>query len=752
MVAVRRTHLKSGFDLKSWIESLSLPDYEKSAILQTFDYCSRHLDENTDDGIRLRKRAAEMVGILLTLHLDLPTLQTAIIYPHVEEGHFTIDQARDEFGPEIAQLLSGTRDMEAIKCLQNISNNEVPEQQVDKVRRMLISMIEDVRSVCVKLAERIAVLREVKSAPEETRVLIAKEISTIYAPLANRLGIGQLKWELEDLAFRYLHPDIYKKIAHLLDEKRIDREAYINKFVSELKAALAENGIKADVYGRPKHIYSIWRKMQKKHLEFTQLYDVRAVRIIVEKINDCYAALGVVHTHWHHIPSEFDDYIANPKPNGYKSIHTVVIGDEGKTVEIQIRTQQMHRDAELGVAAHWKYKEGRTGQSDSAYEERIAWLRKLLAWQEDMVESGSLIDEFRSQVFEDRVYVFTPKGDVIDLPQGATPLDLAYSIHTMVGHCCIGAKVNNKIVPFTYTLQTGEQVEIITQKEPNPSRDWLNPENGYIRTSRARAKIQSWFKKIDREHNITAGREILARELDRHGLDLSKEKTEELLQGACPKYNVAQIDELLAKIGAGDVKINQLINSFETALKNSRSGEEADREILARYGADETRQSDASAKTLPGKAGPGSEISVHGVGNLLTHLAKCCHPIPGDDIVGFITVGRGISVHRTDCPQFKDLSKGHPERVVEASWNGSYSKGYSLTVIIEANDRPGLLRDITTVLANQNVNVLGVRSKSNIARHSAVIEIDMEVYNVGDLSRVLTRLNQINDVVSAKRL
>ena len=379
MVAVRRTHLKSGFDLKSWIESLSLPDYEKSAILQTFDYCSRHLDENTDDGIRLRKRAAEMVGILLTLHLDLPTLQTAIIYPHVEEGHFTIDQARDEFGPEIAQLLSGTRDMEAIKCLQNISNNEVPEQQVDKVRRMLISMIEDVRSVCVKLAERIAVLREVKSAPEETRVLIAKEISTIYAPLANRLGIGQLKWELEDLAFRYLHPDIYKKIAKLLDEKRIDREAYINKFVSELRAALAENGIKADVYGRPKHIYSIWRKMQKKHLEFTQLYDVRAVRIIVEKINDCYAALGVVHTHWHHIPSEFDDYIANPKPNGYKSIHTVVIGDEGKTVEIQIRTQQMHRDAELGVAAHWKYKEGRTGQSDSAYEERIAWLRKLLA-------------------------------------------------------------------------------------------------------------------------------------------------------------------------------------------------------------------------------------------------------------------------------------------------------------------------------------------------------------------------------------
>ena len=427
-----------------------------------------------------------MIGILLTIHMDLATLQVAILYNYYTENLLSISRVEEDFPKLIVSIMKGAIDMEAIRFLQNMGD-EVTDNQIDNVRRMLIAMVEDIRAVVIKLSERIAYLREVKNADEETRVLTAKEISAIYAPLANRLGIGQLKWELEDLSFRYLHPDIYRQIAKQLDEKRIDREEYINNFVQELKELLKHAGIEAEVYGRPKHIYSIWRKMQKKNLDFSELYDVRAVRIITQELSDCYAALGVVHTHWHHIPKEFDDYVANPKPNGYQSIHTVVLGDGGKPVEIQIRTEKMHQNAELGVAAHWKYKEN-SKSNDTAYEERIAWLRHLLSWQEDMVESGTLVDEFRTQVFEDRVYLFTPKGDVVDLPAGATPLDMAYSIHTNIGHRCIGAKVNGKIVPFTYQLQTGEQVEILTQKEPNPSRDWLNPNNGYLKTSKARSK------------------------------------------------------------------------------------------------------------------------------------------------------------------------------------------------------------------------------------------------------------------------
>ncbi|MGL4478603.1 MAG: GTP diphosphokinase, partial [Aeromonas veronii] len=404
-----------------------------------------------------------------------------------------------------------------------LHRSETSPEQVDNVRRMLLAMVEDVRAVVIKLAERIACLREAKTADEETRVLMAQEITNIYAPLANRLGIGQLKWELEDLAFRYLHPDTYKQIAKQLDEKRLDRERYIREFVQSLRNGLKEAGVDAEVYGRPKHIYSIWRKMQKKHLEFNELFDVRAVRVVTKRLQDCYAALGIVHTQFHHIPREFDDYVANPKPNGYQSIHTVVVGPEGKTVEIQIRTDQMHQDAELGVAAHWRYKEGaQAGGKANTFEDKIEWLRKLLAWQEDLSESGSLLEDLRSQVFEDRVYVFTPKGDVIDLPAGATPLDFAYHVHSMIGHRCIGAKIDGRIVPFTYALQTGDQVEVITQKEPNPSRDWMNPNAGFLRSSRARAKVATWFRKLDRDKNIVAGRELFEKELDRHNLSMSK--------------------------------------------------------------------------------------------------------------------------------------------------------------------------------------------------------------------------------------
>lgn len=743
MVAIRNTHHKTLFDLPTWIDSLQqINNDDRKVLSDTFNYCSQ-LCKDQNINHKLQSRSAEMIGILLTIHMDLATLQVAILYNYYTERLLTVKQVEQDFPKLIVSIMKGAIDMEAIRFLQNMGD-EITDNQIDNVRRMLIAMVEDIRAVVIKLSERIAYLREVKNEDEETRVITAKEISVIYAPLANRLGIGQLKWELEDLSFRYLHPDLYRQIAKQLDEKRIDREEYINNFVAELKALLKDSNIDAEVYGRPKHIYSIWRKMQKKNLEFSELYDVRAVRIITKELADCYAALGVVHTHWHHIPKEFDDYVANPKPNGYQSIHTVVLGTGGKPVEIQIRTEKMHQNAELGVAAHWKYKEN-SKSNDVAYEERIAWLRHLLSWQEDMVESGTLVDEFRTQVFEDRVYLFTPKGDVVDLPAGATPLDMAYSIHTNIGHRCIGAKVNGKIVPFTYQLQTGEQVEILTQKEPNPSRDWLNPNNGYLKTSKARSKVAAWFKRLDREKNLIAGREIFDRELERNGIILTKEQLDKSLAQACQRHNLVSVDDLMVNIGSGVIKINQLINYLE--LGNKTAAEE-DQSILEKFDKATTNNNANNNKNVKSS----NNIIINGVGNLLIHLCKNCRPVPGDDITGFITQGRGITIHRFDCANLSEQKKSNPERIVEASWAVSYSQGYTITVRITASDRPGLLRDITTVIANERINVLGIQSKSNVKTQTANIDIDMEVYNISALTKIISKLNLVENVISAKRL
>ena len=735
MVAVRDIHLKDNFTLDEWVSSLSLGEAEKDQLRTAYQYCVSQGEEALTS--RLLVRGVEMVGILMMLNMDVATLKAAILYPFVEAGLITTARMEEDFGSKIAKLVEGVLEMEAIRSLQTLHRSETAPEQVDNVRRMLLAMVEDVRAVVIKLAERIACLREAKLADEETRVLMAQEITNIYAPLANRLGIGQLKWELEDLAFRYLHPETYKQIAKQLDEKRLDRERYIREFVQSLRDALAEAGVEAEVYGRPKHIYSIWRKMQKKHLEFNELFDVRAVRVITKRLQDCYAALGIVHTHFHHIPREFDDYVANPKPNGYQSIHTVVVGNEGKAVEIQIRTDQMHQDAELGVAAHWRYKEGAQASKATNFEDKIEWLRKLLAWQEDLSESGSLLEDLRSQVFEERVYVFTPKGDVIDLPAGATPLDFAYHVHSMIGHRCIGTKIDGRIVPFTYTLQTGDQVEVITQKEPNPSRDWMNPNAGFLRSSRARAKVATWFRKLDRDKNVAAGKELLDKELDRHNLTLSK-----VDKVVLERFNAEELDDLLAGIGSGDIRINQLLNYLDTRY-NKPTAEEEDRRLLAKL--------EQKANT-PFRPKPKDHIVVEGVGNLMTHIARCCQPIPGDAIQGFITMGRGVSIHRDDCEQLKELSRRNPERLIDAVWGENYSGGYGLTIRILSNDRSGLLRDITTVLANEKINVMGVRSRSNVKDQTAEIDMELEIYNINAFNRALAKLSQLNDVISAKRL
>ncbi|GAL32571.1 GTP pyrophosphokinase (p)ppGpp synthetase I [Vibrio maritimus] len=599
-------------------------------------------------------------------------------------------------------------------------------------------MVDDFRCVVIKLAERICNLREVKDEPDEVRRAAAKECANIYAPLANRLGIGQLKWEIEDYAFRYQQPDTYKQIAKQLSERRIVREQYIKDFVDDLTSEMQASSILAEVSGRPKHIYSIWRKMQKKNLDFDELFDVRAVRIIAERLQDCYAALGVVHTKYKHLPSEFDDYVANPKPNGYQSIHTVILGPEGKTIEIQIRTKQMHEDSELGVAAHWKYKEGGSG-GRSGYDEKITWLRKLLDWQEEMSDSGEMLDELRSQVFDDRVYAFTPRGDVVDLPMGATPLDFAYHIHSEVGHRCIGAKVGGRIVPFTHKLAMGDQVEIITAKEPNPSRDWLNPSTGFVHSGRARAKINAWFRKQSREKNLEAGREILEAELTKIGATLKDAE-----QYALKRFNVNSADELYVGVGSGDLRINQIINHIN-ALVNKPTAEEEDQQALEKLQESENK---APAQSRPHK----DAVVVEGVDNLMTHLARCCQPIPGDQIKGYITQGRGISVHRADCEQLEELSHHAPERIIDTVWGSGFVGSYILTIRVEAMERGGLLKDITTLLTNEKIKVTSMKSRSDYKRQLSIMDFDLEVNNIEVLSRVTKRIEQIKDVMNVKRL
>ncbi|WP_372871765.1 GTP diphosphokinase [Shewanella sp.] len=734
MVSVREAHFNDvDFNLEEWVARYVEEPQDAEVLLELLRSVEAMPVKDVKSHQALMSRAREMIEILAPLNMDIETLQAAVLFSVQEAGLLPQEKLIEKFGDKLGNLVASVVTMNAIGSLNLSEQSRSGEVQIDNIRKMLLAMVEDVRAVVIKLAERVCLLRAVKNADEETRVLLAREIADIYAPLANRLGIGQLKWELEDISFRYLHPETYKEIAKQLDGKRIDRETYIEQFVSDLQARLDHDQIRAKVYGRPKHIYSIWRKMKGKHLKFDELFDVRAVRIVTDRLQDCYGALGVVHTLYHHIPREFDDYVANPKPNGYQSIHTVVVGPEGKTVEIQIRTEEMHQDAELGVAAHWKYKEGHAGKQ-SGYEEKINWLRKILQWQEDVVESGNLVEEIRSQVFEDRVYVFTPSGEVVDLPAGSTVLDFAYYIHSQVGHKCIGAKVDGRIVPFTYQVETGERIEIITSKHPNPKRDWLNPNLGYIRTSRARSKIQHWFKQQDRDKNLVAGREMLEAELSRVGLTLKDASS------AIERFNMTNMDDLLAAIGGGDVRLNQVVNHIQSRLRVHEISDEAAVEDLVKKG-----QQKPIAKTR-------DQIEVNGVGNLLSHIAQCCRPVPGDEIFGFITKGRGISVHRADCEQVKELMRAHPERVVDVVWGENYSGGYKIRLRVLAHDRTGLLRDLTSVLAAEKSNVLAMSSSSDVKNQTAAIELELELYNVDGLSRVLSKLGQVDGVIEARRL
>ena len=725
MVHVRSTHVDDpnyNDDQQHWLHDVAQPEVVKQHAAELAKAHPKYA--------QALLKGKEMVEILAPLNLDTESLVASLYAPLIEAGAINLDKLPDDTSKTLRVLLQNVHQMQSISDLQHFQHGQPDGNQIDNVRRMLLSMVEDVRAVLIKLAERICYLREVKNADEETRVLAAKECAEIYAPLANRLGIGQLKWELEDISFRYLHPQTYKALAKQLDERRLDRENYISAFVDELQQLLREQDIDAEVYGRPKHIYSIWRKMQKKHLQFDQLFDIRAVRILTDSLKDCYGALGVVHTRWRHLASEFDDYVATPKPNGYQSIHTVVVGPDNKNVEIQIRSHDMHDDAELGVAAHWMYKEGASAGKRHGFEEKISWLRKLLAWHEDMAGSDSLVDEIRSQVFEDRVYVFTPKGEVVDLPAGSTPLDFAYYIHSQVGHRCVGAKVDGRIVPFTYQLQNGNRVEILTQKTAKPRRDWLNPQMGYLHSARARAKVHTYFKKQDRDKNIIAGRELLENELHKHNLPLSK------ASDALDRFNVSSLDDLLAAIGAGDVRLHQVVNFLKPQTSD----------------AEKVEQLKKRAKVNKRKVGGTSEVVVEGIGNLMMQFAKCCEPLPGEPIMGFITQGRGVSVHRRDCEQLANLLHQHPQRAIEVNWSRETKQDYRAGIRISALDRNGLLHDITSVLSNEKAAVLQMDSDADGTSQTATIVLQVAVKDSESLQRISQRLRQINGVEQVQRV
>lgn len=744
MVQVRKTtdiDRDGSLDIQRWIDSLDVAPQDREQIgraCQMAMQAEAQARQSGEDGWAQRSSAfhtgLEMALILRELQLDRGALLAGILYRVVREGKLPLAKVRAVFGGEVAGLIDGVRQMAAVS--RTIKPDDAPvlgqsQSQADNVRRMLVALIDDVRIALIKLAERSCAIRAVKNQPDK-QLQVAREVFNIYAPLAQRLGIGHLKWELEDLAFRYLQADDYRQVAGFLDERRLDRQDYIEQVIEQLQQALQQQGLEPEIQGRAKHIYSIWRKMRQKSIGFTEVYDVRAVRILVAEVQHCYAALGVVHTLWPNISTEFDDYIANPKVNGYQSLHTAVYGPGGKVLEVQIRTPEMHQAAEFGVCAHWHYKAGDgdgAGPGSDSYERKLNWLRQVLDWHEEVGEQHDVRGGLAGRLSHERIYVFTPEGHVVDLPEGATPVDFAYHIHTEVGHRCRGAKVNGHIVPLTYRLSTGEQLEILTAREGQPSRDWLQTDLGYIRSSRTRAKIQQWFRLQARDQNLSQGRRLLEREFSRMALTAVDYKA------LANHFKYSSVEDMYVATGAGDLNPGQVITAAQE-LGEGPAAEQMDFDWAP-----------------PGSVNTGAVgIEVRGVGKLLTTLAGCCSPLPGDPISGYITLGRGVTVHRSDCNKLFQQLRAAPERLIEVNWGASTSTSYPASIRIDAFDRAGLLRDISALLASEQVNVMSSSSQTHRESNMATLVMTLEVEGLDALSRLLGRISQLPNIIDVTRI
>ena len=723
---------------------------ERELILRAYQFAEKaHEGQKRASGEPYITHCLAVAKILSELNIPSSVVAAGLLHDTVEDTPVTLEDLRNEFGEEVAKLVDGVTKLTNLPRVsrgdqlfsdedtgdgnnsENDEENGLPEPgeedarkralAQETLRKTFLAMGEDVRVVLIKLADRLHNMRTLGYMPEAKRKRIARETLDIFAPLANRLGIWQIKWELEDLALRYVNPEKYKEIAELLSQRRTDREHQIKEIIARLKEVLAQEGIEAEISGRPKHIYSIYKKMTDKEKGFDALMDLRGVRLIVPDKQDCYAALGVIHTHWRPIPREFDDYIAAPKDNMYQSLHTAVVYDDGKPLEVQIRTREMHENAEYGIAAHWRYKE-KGGKLDENYQQRVNTLRRLMDWRTDVTDAQEFVDGMKTDVFQDRVYVFTPRGDIIDLPSGSTPIDFAYHVHTIIGHRCRGAKVNGRLVTLDYQLKTGDMVEILTAKHGGPSRDWLNANLKLVNTQRARAKIRAWFKEQDREQNLTQGKAILERELDRLGLVIEPDIM-------ASTFDFHEPDDMYVAIGCGDLSIGRVITKLTDLSK-------------------EKQDTDLRTLTTPEKKEtPDAGITVVGLKGMLTTFARCCKPVPGDDIVGYITRGRGVTIHRQDCPNI--LSQKDRERIIKVSW-GSNPRTYPVPVMIKAYDRQGLMNDISMILSDEGVNILNVELK--VAQHQAMLSLVLEVGNIEQLSRVLARIENLPNVTEAQRV
>ncbi len=719
-------------DIALWLESLALhfkPE-EIAEIRRAIEFAvPLYADATELTGVPVLQHALGTASILIGMNLDHEAMIAAILHALPDYLDAWMEQVATAFNANIVALVQGISRMEQIQIFSDLHKQEKADQaqQVESLRKMLLAMVDDIRVVLIKLAERTQTMRMLKGASPEDQQHIAREIRGIFAPLANRLGVWQVKWELEDLALRYLEPELYKKTAKLLDERRVDREQYIEDVKAQLKLELQQAGITAEVSGRSKHINSIVNKMKRKKVEFSELYDVRAVRILVDDVKACYTALGIVHNLWQPIPSEFDDYIAHPKSNDYRSLHTAVVGPRGLALEVQIRTHEMHQHSELGVAAHWRYKEG--GKSDSKYEEKIAWLRQILEWKEDVSDSGEngdMVEQFKSELFQDQVYVLTPQGKVIDLPKGATPVDFAYTLHTDLGHRTRGAKVDGNIVPLNYQLQNGQRVEILAAKQGAPSRDWINPSLGYLHSNRARAKVKHWFKHQHHDENVAQGRAQLDREL--HRLGVGAVNQEKLAQ----RLNFHKLEDFLAAIGRGDVTSRQILNAIqeESPIK-----------------AEQPVKSLGSKSTASRTSANG--VLVEGVDNLMTKMAKCCKPAPPDQIVGYVTLDHGVTIHRKDCAAMQRVPEDRRDRVLNAQWGRKQDAKFSVDIEVVAYDRQGLLRDVIELLAKEKVNVTKVNTFNRI--NQAFMQYTLDILDLEQLSKILALLQHLPNVISAKR-
>ena len=708
---------------------------DKDMVKRAYDLaCDAHKEQKRESGEPYVTHPVDVASILAEMGMDTSTIVAGLLHDVIEDTEYTYEDIKNSFNEEIANLVQG------VTKLGKIEYKTKEEQQADNVRKMLLAMAKDIRVIIIKLADRLHNLRTLKFMPKAKQKQKAKETLDIYAPLAHRLGISKIKWELEDLAFRYLHEEEYYDLVKEIAEKRVERETYIAEIKEDLSKKLEESEIDSDIDGRPKHFYSIYKKMVNKNKSIEQIFDLTAIRILVNTVKDCYGVLGIVHTIYKPIPGRFKDYIAMPKPNMYQSLHTTVIGPQGKTFEIQIRTFEMHKTAEYGIAAHWKYKEGDTQEEkENSFENKLAWLRDMLEWQKETSDAEEFIEGFKIDLFTDEIFVFTPKGVVINLPSGATPIDFAYRIHTDIGNRCVGAKVNGKIVPLDYKLKTGEIVEVLTAKNAKgPNIDWLN----IAKSNQAKSKIRQWFKKIKKEENIDKGKETFEKELKKQGVVFADIAKGEVYERAIKRYNIHNTEDLYAAIGIGQLSASSFISKLkEENVIDKQSQENLNKPIEEQYNKFDKGTENKSNRNSYG-------VTVKGVNNIMIRFARCCNPVPGDEIQGYITKGRGVSVHRNDCSNLKSLINYDPSKVVDVSWGLSKGAAYVAEIQVRADDRIGILTDIMNIISESKLplNALNAKSsKGNIAMISIRVKID-SIEQLKELMRKIRRLKGIMDV------